>query len=251
MKKKHQISRRLITDVGFIILLLATTLIPVFVWRLLSGNLSYTDIKSTDSKIVYNLPDEMTLRSSEKVTVRIARKPFEDILRNLEGNGNPEILTIQSVHTAKVTLKGDSEFFDISLKNGEEEKNISTEDATDWFFEVIPKQAGDANLYLNINVINATPNGSRSIKEYPLIGKVKVHNNRFESFFLFIQSNILTILGLIVALVVGLMAVGFIGNAAHTKISELKSRIVNSFKRNKETKLENEDNEKDKKEESE
>lgn len=187
------------------------------------------DFKSVDSRIIHNLPEEMTVRSSEKVTVRITRRTAEDLLSNLEGNGNPEIKTIRSVHNAKVTLKGDSEFFDISLKNGEEEKVVSSEGTTDWFFEVIPKQAGEANLYLNVNVLYVASDGNRSVKEYPEVRKVKINNSTLSSVILYIQNNFLTILGLFIAF----LAVGFIGTAVQKRISRWKSQIGNFFKSKK------------------
>lgn len=199
--------------------------------------------KNGDSRIVHNLASRMTIRKSEKVTVRINRKTSDDILRNLEGNGDPELKTVQSISLAKITLKGDEGYFDISLKNGEEEKNIQSDGNTDWYFEVVPKQAGEANLYLNIAVYQQNDAGKRPIKEIPTVKKVQIENDRTGGLLSYFQLNLLAILGMIITLVVGVLAIAEVRAKLYygqtfliSKISVIWKNKKNSSKQKKQKK---------------
>ena len=155
--------------------------------------------KSGEGKIIFNVPEKMLIRQSEVVTVRISRSFNEDLLRSVQGNGTTEIKSIIAVPSAKVSLTGDSDFFKINLKNKDEEKAIFSDKYTEWLYEVIPNQAGEANLYLNIHLIIENQDGKR-IKEYLIPKNVKIEDDPITNTIIYIGNNILAILGLIISL---------------------------------------------------
>jgi hypothetical protein len=166
-----------------------------------------SDEFKTTSSVVTNLPDALTVNQSDKVTVRISPNSHPSLFEKIEGGGDLSMTKAPPMMSAKVSLKGDDGFFEISLKNGDEEKSVGNSQGTDWIFEIVPKQAGDANLYLSIGAIWQDGRGNRSVKELPTIKKVRIGDDILGRVWVWVQANILTILGLAVALIVGLLAV--------------------------------------------
>jgi hypothetical protein len=186
-----------------------------------------------DARIVENIPKVMKIRQPEKITVRISRKTNEDIFRRLEGNGDIETHSVPSSSFANVMLKGDDGFFDISLKNGAEEKTLSSYDYTDWYFEVTPKQAGEANLYLNVDLISRNQTGKQGIRELPIIKKIRVEDDMMDNILIYLQNNFLAILAILVPSVVGLLAIAAFRDKLSPAFTLLSGKIKQILGRQK------------------
>jgi hypothetical protein len=144
----------------------------------------------------------MKLGDTELVEVRITQNITENFTKGLEGRGDPLINETKVSPTMKVRLTGEN--FYINPQNGEEQI-IESDKHTEWQFYVTPLKSGIQTLHLTYYVIISIPGYDDKKKEYEVGNweiNVKVNPVWFlKSNWQFIVATLLTIVGLIIAVI--------------------------------------------------
>ena len=152
--------------------------------------------------ILFNPPKEMKVGDEELVEVRITQNITENLTKGLEGRGDPLINETKVSTTMKVRLTGKN--FDIAPQNGAEQI-IESDKYTEWKFYVTPLKPGIQTLHLTYYVIISIPGYDGKGKEYEVGDQeinVIVNPARFlKSNWQFIVATLLTIVGLIIAVI--------------------------------------------------
>jgi hypothetical protein len=152
--------------------------------------------------ILFNPPKEMKVGDEELVEVRITQNITENLTKGLEGRGDPLINETKVSTTMKVRLTGKN--FDIAPQNGAEQI-IESDKYTEWKFYVTPLKPGIQTLHLTYYVIISIPGYDGKGKEYEVGDReinVIVNPARFlKSNWQFIVATLLTIVGLIIAVI--------------------------------------------------
>ena len=153
--------------------------------------------------ILFNPPKEMEVGGTELVEVRITQNITENLTKGLEGRGDPLINETKISATMKVRLTGKN--FKI-VPQSEEEQIIGSDRYTEWEFYVTPLKPGIQTLHLTYYVIlSIPPYDDSKVKGYEVGYReinVVVNPARFlESHWQFIVATLLTIVGLIIAVI--------------------------------------------------
>jgi hypothetical protein len=105
-------------------------------------------------QVVYKIPNEMTVRSTYQVIVRISKSTVH-IYENL--NGNVSTTTIPTTKTMEVKLidsnPSDNKMFDIVNNNNGVQLVENNEEYTQWTWDITPLRKGKSKLKIVISII--------------------------------------------------------------------------------------------------
>jgi hypothetical protein len=110
-------------------------------------------------RLLFNPPDRMQLRETQRVEVRVAGALDldEDLLADLRGRGTPHLEQVPTAPVMAVTLRGDG--FRI-VSYSDEEQSVSGEDVTTWEYDITAQQRGRQRLVISVSL--RIPEGGRS-----------------------------------------------------------------------------------------
>jgi hypothetical protein len=119
--------------------------------------------------IAFNPPKEMTVGTPERFTVRIARNSAEEAIRkNLAGSGVPEVERIQVGTFMHARLYGDG--FDITAYS-KESQAVPDNGFAEWSYQLLPLEAGDLKLTLQISLRVKLPGGGEEMTGLPVLDR--------------------------------------------------------------------------------
>ncbi len=110
-------------------------------------------------RLLFNPPDRMQLRETQRVEVRVAGALDldEDLLADLRGRGTPHLEQVPTAPVMAVTLRGDGFRID---SYSDEEQSVSGEDVTTWEYDITAQQRGRQRLVISVSL--RIPEGGRS-----------------------------------------------------------------------------------------
>lgn len=119
----------------------------------------------TKGIILFNPPSVVTVGKSERVEVRIAKKPLIEILNNLKGSGKVRTDEIRVSDLMSARLTSDA-FLINSLSS--ERQIIPDDEFSEWSWDVVPIKAGTQKLLLHvfICIVLSSTNESRDLPVY-------------------------------------------------------------------------------------
>jgi len=118
-------------------------------------------------KVVFNPPDTMKVGVRERLEVRISRDSNTNLVTALKGQGIAQIENIKVSELMKVRVSG-SDFNIIQLN--EEEQFVSSQEFTEWAWDITPKTSGKKVLYLHVTLRIKLPFGEEK-KDHPVLDK--------------------------------------------------------------------------------
>ncbi len=143
--------------------------------------------KLVGGRILYNPPQEMKVGEEERIEVRLTKTSTENLTEGIRGRGEPIIENISVGTLMKVHLTGDN--FEVKALS-DEEQIVSSENFTQWEFDVTPLQSGVQSLQLVVTVRIKLPGLGEERRNYPVFEKqINVNVNIVYSIKKFMITN--------------------------------------------------------------
>ena len=101
---------------------------------------------------MFNPPDHMQLRHTERVEVRLARtlELTAELLEHLGGRGEPRLEEILTAPRMAVTLNGSG--FQIEALSNDEEQSVLKDEITTWEFDIRAVKKGQQRLVMSVSL---------------------------------------------------------------------------------------------------
>jgi hypothetical protein len=102
--------------------------------------------------LMFNPPDHMQLRHTERVEVRLTRtlELTAELLEHLGGRGEPRLEEILTAPRMAVTLKGGG--FQIEALSNDEEQSVLKDEITTWEFDIRAVKKGQQLLVMSVSL---------------------------------------------------------------------------------------------------
>jgi hypothetical protein len=113
-------------------------------------------VNMSDGRVVYKIPEQMKVRSTYRVLLRIAKsKATVSVYDSLEGTVRTSEIPVTQTMSARLidASPSDNKSFDIVPNNSEIQIVENGETFTEWVWDVTPIKTGSSNLKIVISII--------------------------------------------------------------------------------------------------
>ena len=154
-----------------------------------------TDSKRAEGRIVYNIPDSMTVGKTFEVFARISQsKDTVTITENLTGEVRTSVIAVSEVMEVELIDPGPEgdKNFDLTKNNDGRQIVDEGETYTEWRWDVTPKKSGNKTLKIVVSVIRGSEKKQTVYVDEVIVNSNVKHEtkNFFEKYWQWMMTTI-------------------------------------------------------------